>query len=528
MSVCIFSTVNQIEAGLVENALEEKGIENYVKNKHSNSIGLAGWTPLLAGTNLLTGNIEIHVNDEDVDKALDVVKALFGDTDDNEANSEMEEMSSSLNESENEVEKSQDSSDTYENIEDEKYVIEDNEIKTKKLSPRKKMLIFLGVTFFAALLITILAIVSVTSEQKNNNTSTQYYYFELFTVSKENYDLIIAPAILDAKLIKNYRDSLRASGFHLISSKASVPRSDLFDYFISLGFTPMESHDFIGIINNLGNFITRNTYQDDQNNVYISYFEKIDNTGKSKKEPSSQSQSIQPQSKPSQIDKFLENANKKLINYEWIHPAGEFPETKFVFNNKNEFFLYDTVKLGLEYFIRKGKWQLLYSDNILLLKLEFEINHTYLDGVYEIFDIEKSNSHFTFYTSNYFSNYPSETTYYVPGFNTQNNNPLNNTIINSKQLYREYIENQERANNLYNSKIFRVTGTILNITLGIESHCVELSGDDKSSIVYVYLRESEYYKITNYKKGQTINIIGKCNGFTFLDSFTITGAIIDD
>ena len=77
MSVCIFSTVSQIEAGLLQSALEEENIVNYVKNLHSNILGLAGWSTPFAGQNLITGNIEVYVKEEDAEKALGIVKALF-------------------------------------------------------------------------------------------------------------------------------------------------------------------------------------------------------------------------------------------------------------------------------------------------------------------------------------------------------------------------------------------------------------------------------------------------------------------
>ena len=77
MSVCIYSTVNQIEVGLIQGAFDEQNIVHYVKNLHSNSLGLAGWTTQFAGTNLMTGNIEIYVNETDVEKALNILKSLF-------------------------------------------------------------------------------------------------------------------------------------------------------------------------------------------------------------------------------------------------------------------------------------------------------------------------------------------------------------------------------------------------------------------------------------------------------------------
>ena len=85
MAVCIFSTVNQLEAVLLKSALDEKNIDNYLKNFHSNALGFAGWTTTSAGINLLTGNIEVYVKEEDVERAFEIVKLLFENTNDEES-----------------------------------------------------------------------------------------------------------------------------------------------------------------------------------------------------------------------------------------------------------------------------------------------------------------------------------------------------------------------------------------------------------------------------------------------------------
>ena len=79
MSVCIFTTVNQIEAGMLKGALDNQNIPNFFRNYHANTTGLAGWAVPLSGSNLLIGNIEIYVNDEDAEKAADTAKAIFGE-----------------------------------------------------------------------------------------------------------------------------------------------------------------------------------------------------------------------------------------------------------------------------------------------------------------------------------------------------------------------------------------------------------------------------------------------------------------
>ena len=68
MTVCVFSTSNEVEAGIVKTALDEKGINNILKNTSSLAY---------LGANLLVGNMEVFVHEDNVDKALEILKTLF-------------------------------------------------------------------------------------------------------------------------------------------------------------------------------------------------------------------------------------------------------------------------------------------------------------------------------------------------------------------------------------------------------------------------------------------------------------------
>jgi hypothetical protein len=76
MAICVFSTVNQIEAGLLKSALDEKGIVNFFFNYNTQSLG--GIFAPFSVTNLLIGDIKVMVKEEDVEKALEVIKDIFG------------------------------------------------------------------------------------------------------------------------------------------------------------------------------------------------------------------------------------------------------------------------------------------------------------------------------------------------------------------------------------------------------------------------------------------------------------------
>jgi hypothetical protein len=104
MAVCVFSTVNQIEAGLLKGALDEQNIDNYVQNYHLNNmgVGVGGLFQSLSGSPLAAGlDIKVIVKDEDAEKALEVVKVLFGDSEEDSGSIEIEETSAYSNVEEN-------------------------------------------------------------------------------------------------------------------------------------------------------------------------------------------------------------------------------------------------------------------------------------------------------------------------------------------------------------------------------------------------------------------------------------------
>ena len=70
MGICVFSTMNGMDAGMVKNALDENNIENFIQD---NSL------PFL-GVNSVTGNINITVREEDAEKAFEIVETLFADS----------------------------------------------------------------------------------------------------------------------------------------------------------------------------------------------------------------------------------------------------------------------------------------------------------------------------------------------------------------------------------------------------------------------------------------------------------------
>ena len=291
MPVCIFSTVNQVEAGILQSALEGENIANYAKNLHSNSIGLAGWSTPFAGTNLVTGNIEILVKEEDVEKALEIVKTLFGDADEDIDNPEIEEISQHPNTSEKEeIKKTESNSDSYDVITDEEKIPDINDIdgnnkKRKKLSPAKKFFMFFGIVLIIMLLFTVLT--NVLSSQSSRSSSSgweapritekeQKYYYEMFLVDREYYFTVPQPSAWDKNTIKDFRNKLKQSqNYRFLFSTADTSENDLFTLFTNAGYAPDETTDIISYINNVGNTFLASEYQEDANYFHVAYFEKF-------------------------------------------------------------------------------------------------------------------------------------------------------------------------------------------------------------------------------------------------------------
>ena len=88
MSVCVFSTVNEIEAHMVKTALDAKEINNYLKNNNSLAY---------LGANLVVGNMEVYVEENDVEIAYEIIKILFDNETENIAESEDNQLDRELN-----------------------------------------------------------------------------------------------------------------------------------------------------------------------------------------------------------------------------------------------------------------------------------------------------------------------------------------------------------------------------------------------------------------------------------------------
>jgi len=93
--VCIYSSTDPggIEAGIVKNILDENKIENYIRDNHADNV----WGGLM---NLAIGGVKVMINENDVEKAMEILKEFF-DNNVNIDNDEEEMLKSEIDENDN-------------------------------------------------------------------------------------------------------------------------------------------------------------------------------------------------------------------------------------------------------------------------------------------------------------------------------------------------------------------------------------------------------------------------------------------
>ncbi len=88
-------------------------------------------------------------------------------------------------------------------------------------------------------------------------------------------------------------------------------------------------------------------------------------------------------------------------------------------------------------------------------------------------------------------------------------------VLTSGELIKEYKENAISADNKYKGKIVEVTGKIDSIDKDIlNDEYISLSGDDGIfDYIQCYIAKSDISKISNYKVGDSITIVGKVDDY---------------
>ena len=108
-----------------------------------------------------------------------------------------------------------------------------------------------------------------------SETKTQYYFYEVFRISKANYNSVSLPSSITFNAIKSYRNSLKNYSVEFIGSGTDATQSDIYSLLTQRGMTPSETNSEISLLNSVGNNVLLFQYVYDNNFYIIMYVEKL-------------------------------------------------------------------------------------------------------------------------------------------------------------------------------------------------------------------------------------------------------------
>jgi len=103
---------------------------------------------------------------------------------------------------------------------------------------------------------------------------TQYYYYEVFRISKSNFNSVSMPSSPTFNAIKSYRNSLKNYSVEFIGSGTDATQNDIYSLMTQRGMTPTEANNEISLLNSIGNDVLWFQYVYDSNYYIIMYLEK--------------------------------------------------------------------------------------------------------------------------------------------------------------------------------------------------------------------------------------------------------------
>ena len=124
--------------------------------------------------------------------------------------------------------------------------------------------------FLIFALIPVLSFIGCDNTTSSSPSKTQFYYYEVFTVSKSNFNSVPMPSN-NFGSIKNCRDKLWSYKITLLDSGSGVTHDVIFRFLINSGFTSQEARESISNLNSVGNVIYFGEYNQNQNIIF--YFE---------------------------------------------------------------------------------------------------------------------------------------------------------------------------------------------------------------------------------------------------------------
>jgi len=115
------------------------------------------------------------------------------------------------------------------------------------------------------------------SEAKPNSNPilTQYYYYEVFRITKANYNTVSTPSSATFSAIKSYRDSLYNLRVSFAGSGTDMTQNDIYTLLTTRGFSVAETNNEIFLLNTVGNDVLTFEDAESSNNYVIVYLQKI-------------------------------------------------------------------------------------------------------------------------------------------------------------------------------------------------------------------------------------------------------------
>ena len=99
-------------------------------------------------------------------------------------------------------------------------------------------------------------------------------------------------------------------------------------------------------------------------------------------------------------------------------------------------------------------------------------------------------------------------------------------VIDSNDLFKDYLTNETEANTKYLEQVIQVTGTIEDINIVKDKSIIALTSEDTFGSVLCHLDADKDHKIAQLQKGQSIQIKGVCTGF-LMDVILVKSVIIN-
>ena len=106
--------------------------------------------------------------------------------------------------------------------------------------------------------------------------------------------------------------------------------------------------------------------------------------------------------------------------------------------------------------------------------------------------------------------------------------PSGTIEITAKELSEAFKGNELQADNRYKGKTVKVTGKVIQVKKDIYgSYYIEIEGTSTIYTISAYVQDSQLSRIANLTRGQTVTVVGQCDGYSFGEVY-ISNSIVQN